>query len=663
MNKWVLIKAPLYLALALVLMAALTYGISYVYFSYTSSANLTKLGPEAPRLTIGGHVYRDLNKNGLLDTYEDARYSVEDRVNDLLSRMNLEEKVGLMFIFPAHVPEGGSLGEQSAPFFGNRQMSELIAVRMMNHFNIFARQPAPTIAKWHNEVQKLAERTRLGLPVTIASDPRHGFNSNPLAGMAAHGFSKWPEPLGLAATRDMGLVWQFADTARQEYLAIGIRLALHPLGDLATEPRWARISHTFGEDAELSARCTSAYIRGFQGKSFSASSVMCMTKHFPGAGPQKDGEDAHFPYGKEQVYPGNNFNYHLRPFEAAIAAGTGQLMTYYGMPVGLEDVEPVGFGFNRDVITGLLREKYGFDGVVCTDWHLLTPSGAFGFTLLPAKAWGVEELSIEERMIKALEAGVDQFGGEYLTDVMIQLVETGRITEARLDQSVRRLLRDKFRLGLFANPYVDIKKAASIVGNEAFVAAGALAQRKAYVLLKNGSRNGLPVLPLQKQLSLYIEGIDVAVAERYGRIVDSVEDAEVAIVRLTAPHEARSGLMERLFHAGDLEFKGEERERLLALMNAVPTIVDVFMERPAVLPEIAEHSAGLLANFGATDEAALAVIFGEHNPGGKLPFELPSSMDAVRKQREDMPYDSEDALFPFGYGLSYTKESNRVQQE
>ena len=127
---------------------------------------------------------------------------------------------------------------------------------------------------------------------------------------------------------------------------------------------------TFGEDAELAARLVAAYIRGFQGESLGPDSVACMTKHFPGGGPQHDGEDPHFPYGREQVYPGGNFDYHLIPFEAALAAGTAQIMPYYGMPVGTA-LEEVGFGFNRGVITALLRERYGFDGVVCTDWGLL----------------------------------------------------------------------------------------------------------------------------------------------------------------------------------------------------------------------------------------------------------------------------------------------------
>ena len=188
--------------------------------------------------------------------------------------------------------------------------------------------------------------------MTLSSDPRHGFDDNPGAFMATTAFSQWPEPPGLAAIGDEELVEEFAYIARQEYIAVGLRSALHPMADLATEPRWARINGTFGEDNQLAAKLTGAYIRGFQGAELNAQSVACMTKHFPGGGPQKDGEDPHFVYGREQVYPGDNFDYHLPPFEAAFEAGTAMILPYYGMPIGTEH-EPVGFAFNKGIITGL----------------------------------------------------------------------------------------------------------------------------------------------------------------------------------------------------------------------------------------------------------------------------------------------------------------------
>ncbi|HSK66172.1 MAG TPA: glycoside hydrolase family 3 N-terminal domain-containing protein, partial [Anaerolineales bacterium] len=430
--------------------------------------------------------------------------------------------------------------------------------------------------------------------------------------------------------------------------AVGIRLALHPMADLTTEPRWARANGTFGEDADLAAELTAAYIRGFQGDTLGKESIACMTKHFPGGGPQKDGEDAHFTYGREQVYPGDNFDYHLKPFEAAFEAGTAQIMPYYGMPVNTP-YEEVGFGFNRQIITGLLRGKYGFDGVVCTDWSLLTSLIILGRNVMPARAWGMEHLSLPERALKVLEAGVDQFGGEECPDIVVQLVREGKVSEERIDQSVRRILRDKFRLGLFDDPYVDVEAAERIVGNPEFRRVGELAQRKSIVLLKNDRQT----LPLKPGLKIYIENIKPETVTPYGRVVRDISQADVAILRLNAPYEKRRGMLESYFHAGDLDFKEPEKSRILKILSRVPTVVDIYLERPAVIPEIAEASAALLGNFGATDDAVLDVIFGNFEPQGRLPFELPSSMEAVRNQKEDLPFDSENPLFPFGHGLNY----------
>lgn len=595
--------------------------------------------------------FRDLNNNGRLDPYEDSRLPIEERVDDLLGQMSLEEKAGMMFHTMISATEDGSLQEEPTPF-NPHGTSGLVVGKQLNHMNVMQTVPPKQMAEWYNRMQKVAEGTRLGIPVTISSDPRHAYSDNPGAAFRSSHFSQWPEPIGLAAIGDPEATQVFADIARQEYVAVGIRVALHPMADLATEPRWSRINGTFGEDAELSAKLTAAYIRGFQGEVLGSESVACMTKHFPGGGPQMDGEDAHFAVGKEQVYPGDNFDYHLIPFDAAFQAGTAQIMPYYGMPVGT-NIEEVGFSFSKEIITDLLRNRYGFDGVVCTDWKLLTDAKMGDQIMVEAKCWGVEDLSVAQRAKKALDAGVDQFGGEACPEVIIELVQSGQIAETRLDESVRRLLRDKFRLGLFDNPYVDVDHAAEIVGQDAFREAGALAQRKSIVLLKNGEQAGHLHLPLQQNVKLYVENVDIGTASQYGQVVEAIEDADLAILRLSTPYEPREGFLEQFFHSGDLDFKGEEKARLLAILEQVPTIVDVYLERPAVIPEIAEKCVGLLANFGASDEAVLDVIFGHFSPAGKLPFELPSSMKAVQNQKEDVPYDSENPLYEYGYGLTY----------
>jgi beta-glucosidase len=617
----------------------------------TTQLNITRLGSEAPILIENGHTFRDLNKNGKLDPYEDSRLPTEERVEDLLSQMTLEEKAGLMFHTMLGVGKDGTLVEKTNPF-NPVQTSELVSKRLLNHFNVHEIAPPWQTARWYNRLQKMGERTRLGIPVTISSDPRHAFSHIPGASIYTEGFSQWPEPIGLAATADPKLVEQFGDIARQEYLAIGIRVALHPMADLATEPRWCRVNGTFGEDAELSAKMTAAYIHGFQDTELGPESVACMTKHFPGGGPQKDGEDAHFSYGKEQVYPGDNFDYHLIPFESAFETGTSQMMPYYGMPVGAE-LEEVGFGFNKEVITGLLREKYGFDGIVCTDWMLLTDARALGRSVMKARAWGVEDLSVSERIKKVIDAGCDQFGGEAIPDVIVKMVIKGDLTMERIDESARRILREKFRLGLFDNPYVDESQAEKICGQDAFQEAGELAQRKSIVLLKNGIVAHGSCMPLQGKPKLYVENLALEVVERYGEVVSTPAEAEFAVLRLSTPYEARKGFLERYFHAGDLDFKGNELTRILEICEKVPTIVDIYLDRPAVIPEIVDKCTALTANFGANDQALLDVIFGEFNPTGKLPFELPSSMEAVRKQKEDLPYDTENPLFAFGFGLTY----------
>ncbi len=601
--------------------------------------------------TDDGFAFRDLNKNGRLDPYEDPRRPIEERVADLLAQMTLEEKAGLMFHTVAEVGQDGSLETERR--YSQASITDLVTERLMSHFNVHA-LPSPRLAaEWNNRVQELAESTRLGIPVSLSSDPRHAYSDNPATGLSSGGFSQWPEPIGLAAIGDERLVEQFGDIARQEYLAAGIRIALHPMADLATEPRWARINGTFGEDAALAARLVAAYIRGFQGAALGPHSVACMTKHFPGGGPQKDGEDPHFPYGKEQIYPGNNFAYHLIPFEAAFAAGTAQIMPYYGQPIGLQ-YEEVAFGFNRDIITGLLRERYGFDGVVCSDWQLLQDLEVPGFGTIAARAWGVEHLTPAERARKAIEAGVDQFGGEACPELIVGLVRSGQVPESRIDESARRILRDKFRLGLFDNPYVDPDAAARVIGKAEFRAAGETAQRRSITLLKNAVTHDGATLPLRGRPRIYIENIDPAVATAYGEVVADPATADVALLRLSAPYEPRnSDPIEHFFHAGDLRFKQPELERILGIMAQTPTIVDIYLDRPAVIPEIAERSAALLANFGASDAAVLDVIFGRFAPEGKLPFELPSSMEAVRRQKPDVPYDSEDPLFRFGHGLRY----------
>lgn len=598
---------------------------------------------------------RDLNKNGRLDVYEDVTQAVDARIDDLLSQMSIAEKAGLMFINIAIVNDDASLGY--IPGSGPERLAPLpnIDERKLNHFNVGSIPDDPAVfARWQNKLQRYAEtNTRLGIPVTIASDPRHHFSTNIFA-FASIGFTQFPETLGLAAIGDIDLVERFTDIVRQEYIAVGIRLALHPQVDLATEPRWARINGGFGANAQLSADIAGAYVRGLQGDSLTSASVAAMTKHFPGGGPQADGLDPHFVFQKGQVYPGGMFDYHLLPFEAAIEAGTAAIMPYYGVPTG-QTSEDVGMSFNKDIINGLLREEYGYDGVVCADWGIITDRAMGNGYLWPGRAWGVEHLSRAERVKKALDAGIDQFGGETASDLVVELFELGELSEARIDISARRILRMKFELGLFDDPYVDADAVAAKVGTADARLLGHKSQMRAMTLLKNGSVDAAALpLPIET-LKVYVEGIDSSAVSEYAVIADSPQEADVAILRIETPwYPVESdNTFAQGFHHGDLDFKGERKQEIFDLLHAVPTIVVIYLDRPAVIPDIVDSASAVIADYGASDRAVAEVLFGIAKPEGSLPFELPSSMNAVRDQNEDVPGDSQNPLFEAGFGLGY----------
>ncbi|ROP74047.1 glycoside hydrolase family 3 protein [Curtobacterium sp. PhB115] len=575
--------------------------------------------------------------------YRDPAVPLEDRVSDLLDRMTVEEKAGLMF---QHMIVVGPDGELAGPVPGTTIPGTVEAVDAlhMTHFNLLGPAPEPReLAAWHNRLQERAAATRLGIPVTLSTDPRHHFTENLGTASAAGSFSQWPETLGLAALRDADLVERFADIARQEYLAVGLRAALHPQIDLSTEYRWSRISGTFGEDADLTGELVAAYIRGFQGTELGSESVSTMTKHFPGGGPQKDGEDPHFPYGREQVYPAGRFEYHLAPFRKALAAGASQIMPYYGMPIDTE-LEEVAFAFNRQVITGLLREELGFDGIVCTDWGLITDGLLFGEPAV-ARAWGVEHLDELTRVQRIIEAGCDQFGGESRPELVVELVRTGRVDEARIDVSVRRLLREKFRLGLFEDPYVDVDRAAEVVGRADFVAAGDAAQRAALTVLRNDDA----VLPLAGR-RIWVEGLDASTVTG-AQVVGDLADADVAVIRLRAPYDERPGRFESMFHAGSLDFPDERIAHVREVAAQVPTVVVVYLDRPAVLTPLDEVAAAVVVEFGASDAAITDVLTGVAEARGALPFDLPRSTAAVVASPSDAPFSTADPLYRFGDGL------------
>lgn len=606
-------------------------------------------------LAAGEQVARDLNGNGKLDVYEDPRAPVEERVDDLLQQMTVAEKVGLMFHAMAAAPGTDRIDGRIK--IGSAHLSEMVTDRYMNHFNLVLTPDATKLAHWHNRVQQLAESTRLGIPVTIASDPRHAAVFNPGAGIKQPGFSEWPSQLGLAASGDESLVELYAEIGRCEFMATGIRTILNPMADVASEPRWGRIGGTFGEDFCRVGQLTAAYIRGFQNgdKGLHRNSVSCMVKHFPGCGPVEEGTEPHFRHGAHQIYPAGRLRDHLEPFKAAIAAGARQIMLSYGVPVG-QTSEDVAMAFNHDIVQGLLREELGFDGVVCTDWLTHeTETFAGILKLKEASAWGVEHLSVEERYIKSIEAGVDQFGGQSNPAVLCNLVETGRISEQRIDESARRILRIKFALGLFDNPYVQPDLTGNQAGTKENIDAGLEAQRRSMVLLSNGEIKSEPFLPLKGKPKIYVENIDKEEAGRFGEVVNSPRNADVAILNLVAPSELKlsTEILKYFFAEGDLRFSPRKLKKILNICKRVPTVVNIRLDRPAVIPEISAEAKALFVSFCVSDAVLLEAVFGEYSPSGRLPVELPSSMEAVIASPSDSP-GTEAPLYPQGHGLSYS---------
>ena len=619
--------------------------VNFIFSPIERVIYLAKLKPEVKTLDIDGMSFRDLNKNNKLDRYEDYRLDTAQRVEDLISQMTLEEKVGTLFHPPVTINPDWMFRLYSLFVDGGKLTESEIINQHINHFNLYGNPKPERLAKRLNSLQKIASRSRLGIPVTISSDPIHEVpNGGGVASFSLDGFSKWPSQLGLAASQDPSLVKQFAEIAREEYLAVGIRTALHPMADLATEPRWARNFGTFGSDNVLSSKLTMAYMDGFQGETIDSQSVMTMVKHFPGGGPQENGLDPHLFSGRNQIYPGNMFDYHVKPFIDAINNNLAVIMPYYGITVN-QTSENVAIGFNKDLLTTLLRDELGYKGVICSDWGIIN-----------GRHWGVGDLSIEERYIKAIDAGIDQFGGEKDTEVVIELVKKGLIPLSRIDASVKRILKNKFDLGLFDNPYVEVDQVKSRVNTERNIKLGKEAQKQSMVLLKNDS-----TLPLEKNINIFVDGFN-AKSIVHGNVVSDIKDADVIVsyVHTVFNGNQPSGIdrlvdnvLSSIFPNQDLNFSPEILAKLEEFSSIKPLIVIVDLNRPAILDSINQMSSALVGTFGVDETVIFETLFGESKPTGKLPFEIPSSMKEVNEQLEDVPDDTMNPTFKFGFGLTY----------
>ena len=487
-------------------------------------------------LTEDGYAFKDLNRNGTLEPYEDWRLSAEERAEDLASRLPVEEIAGMM-LYSSHqsVPSrGGMFGgatyngkpfDQSgakASDLSDAQKKFLIEDNLRAVLVTTVESPA-VAAEWNNNMQALVEGYGHGVPVNTSSDPRHETSATAEYNYGAGGeISHWPTSLGLAATFDPALVEEFGRIAADEYRALGISTALSPQIDLATEPRWTRFYGTFGESPELDTDMARAYVDGFQtstGKDEIADgwgykSVNAMVKHWPSGGPEEGGRDAHYNYGKYAVYPGGAFETHLKPFTEGAFKLNGKtekasaVMPYYTISTGVDPSgKNVGNSYSKYIITDLLREEYGYDGVVCTDWNITYDN--MGIDKFDGKCWGVEELTVAQRHYECLKAGIDQFGGNndkgpVLEAYQMWVDEFGKESaDQRFKESAKRLLMNSFRTGLFENPYLDPAASSETVGKPEYMEKGYQAQLKSVVMIKN-SDNVLPMKAAEAKPKVYV---------------------------------------------------------------------------------------------------------------------------------------------------------------
>jgi beta-glucosidase len=539
-------------------------------------------------ITANGFAFKDLNKNGKLDKYEDWRLPVDERAKDLATKMSVEQIAGLM-LYSAHqaIPanaRGFGAGTYNGkpidssgmqPYDISDQQKKFLKDDNLRHVLVTRVMSPEVAAKWNNNVQAFVEALGLGIPANNSSDPRNGVVANAEYNLGSGGtISMWPESIGLAATFDPSLVQKFGHIAAQEYRALGIATALSPQIDLATEPRWSRFNGTFGENPQLATDMARAYVDGFQTSTGSSEikngwgfhSVNAMVKHWPSGGPEEGGRDAHYAYGKFAVYPGNNFQTQLKPFVDggfklnAKTKSAAAVMPYYTISYNQDtkNHENVGNGYSKYLITDLLRTKYHYDGVVCTDWLVTADEGKTP-DMFVGKSWGVEKLSVAERHYKVLMAGVDQFGGNNVAGPVLEAYQMGvkehgeQWMRQRFEQSAVRLLRNIFQVGLFENPYLDPAQSTTIVGNADFMKAGYDAQLKSIVLLKNKNNT----LPLAKTKTVYIPKrtvpaardffgnmtqerieypVSIDIVKKYFNVTEDPSKADIAIVFVKGPN-------------------------------------------------------------------------------------------------------------------------------
>jgi len=469
-------------------------GTAAAPYTYDDDANTATAAVEVPftkkaKITVDGLDFRDLNGNGTLEKYEDWRYSEICRAKDLVARMAVKEKVGLM-------GETSSIGGGNTTGIMDQNTINSLFVEQRRQALIRLSDITPTqYANYLNNIQALAEGSKWGIPFAVTADPVHFVtqSTNATTGNISLSItpavSQWPNPMGFGAINDAAVSFQYGDTVRKDFMGLGFRWQLGPMADSATEPRWARFITMFGEQPDAVGKHAKEVILGFQaGKSGGLKGGIAATmKHFPGAGPDEDGRDSHGYRGKYNVYPGGNFDNHVKPFIYAIDAGAAAVMPCYSIEKGIYEWNPEQYGtaFSYGMITRLLKNELGFDGMVTSDWG--TMSGA---------AFGVEALSQPERAAVFVKAGSHQLGSDSITIVQAAY-DQGFLTEADIDGAATKILEMSFKLGIFENPYT-APAASALTRNAEAMQAGFDAQKKAIVLLQNGGNTNPGRLPISQ---------------------------------------------------------------------------------------------------------------------------------------------------------------------
>ncbi len=520
------------------------------------NAGGVRISTSSGRIKVAdGYAFRDLSGEAELLPYEDWRLSFEERAKDLAARMTPREMIGLTLhtagqplpSVPGKIADVGTYGGKPYGEDPNTKAWDLtdqqkdMLQKGVRHLVMSSVESVEAAARWTNGLNTLAESLPHGIPVNVSSDPRHGAT----AGFSAVEFNRseaicsaWPESLPMAAAADPALARSYAKTVAKEYRAMGISTALGPQIDLASDPRWFRDSGTLGSDIELNIKLTQAICDGYQTTEGSETgwgkdSIIAMAKHWPGGGSGEGGRDAHYPFGKYAVYPGNNFETHLRSFLEGAFALPGKtktcaaIMPYYTVSWNQDTKygENVGNSFSTYIIKDLLIEKYGFEGLICTDWDVLSDKRPHvGMYVMGGKCYGVEDLPKEERVLKLLMNGVNQFGGQADREPVDAAYALGcerygqETMDAVLSLCAYKALLNMFRLGLFDDPFLDVEESRAAVKSAEAVRAGYEAQLASPVLLKNRTVSAVPgaeaaaaadsaesrILPLKKGIRVYV---------------------------------------------------------------------------------------------------------------------------------------------------------------